>query len=611
MYNGHQVNNELSHRVGRMNGLMRKSLTRTIGLYILFGGTWILFSDRLLEMITTPHQFAVVQTYKGWFYVLITALLLLQLLRRDYLSIQRSQEALERRTREAEMLREAAATLVSSLDLDTMLSGLLGSLARAISYRRAAVFLCEGGSMHPAAVQGEPAWMADFRQLGRLDIPARWVSEVPLAEPCPEEFCLQGERDACLIVAMQAHGHLVGFLVIFRPQSQGYAAEEIHLIQALAHQAASAVEHARLFRQTEMRLRFVQALHQIDLAITSSSEFQEVISQLLKHVLSELQARAVRLFLMQGDRLAFLQGAGEGGVEASSPSVAPGEGLVGRCVLERRILSAVEEYGEAFLSFGLASFAAPLVTKGQVKGALEVFVAPGFVADQEWMDHLATLANQAAIAIDYHAVLTGLIRANQDLINAYDETILGWSRALDLRDRETQGHSQRVATIASAIARAMGMPEERVTHLYRGALLHDIGKVGVPDEILFKPGPLNEAEWQVMRMHPVYAENFLSHVAFLQEALDIPCYHHERWDGSGYPKGLKGEEIPLAARIFAVADVWDALRSDRPYRPNWPEEKVVEYLRANAGRLFDPQVVEVFLRERPKILGILTGGPRS
>ena len=594
-----------------MNGLMRKSLFRTIGLYILFGGAWILFSDRLLEMIASPRQFAVAQTYKGWFYVLITALLLYQLLRRDYLSIQRSQEALERRTREAEMLKEAAATLVSSLDLDTVLSGLLDSLARAISYRRAAVFLCEEGSMRPAAAQGEPAWVAAFGQLGRVDIPARWVSEAPLAEACPEEICLNGERDACLVAAMQVHGRLVGFLVIFRPQPQEYQAEEIRLIQALAHQAASAVEHARLFRQTEMRLRFVQALHQIDLAITSSSEFQEVIDQLLKHVLSELQARAVRLFLMQGDHLVLLQGVGEAGVEDASPSVAPGEGLVGRCAVEQRILSAVDEGGEASQPLGLASFAAPLVTKGQVKGVLEVFVAPWFAADQEWMDHLATLANQAAIAIDYHAVLAGLIRANQDLINAYDETILGWSRALDLRDRETQGHSQRVATIAAAIARAMGMPEERITHLYRGALLHDIGKVGVPDEILFKPGPLNDAEWQVMRMHPVYAENFLSHVAFLQEALDIPCFHHERWDGSGYPRGLKGEEIPLAARIFAVADVWDALRSDRPYRPSWREEEVVAYLRANAGKLFDPQVVEVFLRERQNIPGILTREPHS
>ncbi|GAP08059.1 protein containing HD-GYP domain [Anaerolinea thermolimosa] len=596
---------------GRMNGLMRKSLIRTIGLYILFGGAWILFSDRLLEVITTPHQFAVAQTYKGWFYVLMTALLLHQLLRRDYLSIQRSQEALERRTREAEMLREAASALVSSLDLDTVLSSLLDSLARAISYRRAAVFLGEGGWMHPAAVRGEPAWMAAFRQLGHLPITARWVSEAPLAEPCPEEICLNGERDACLITAMQAHGHLVGFLVIFRPQPQEFQAEEIRLVQALAHQAASAVEHARLFRQTEMRLRFVQALHQIDLAITSSSEFQEVVSQLLKHVLEELQARAVRLFLMQGEHLVLFQGAGDGGVEGSLPPMAAGESLVERCALERRILSAVEEDGEDSQPLGLVGFAAPLVTKGQVKGALEVFMARGFVADQEWMDHLETLANQAAIAIDYHAVLTGLIRANQDLINAYDETILGWSRALDLRDRETQGHSQRVATIAVAIAREMGMPEERLTHLYRGALLHDIGKVGVPDEILFKPGPLNEAEWQVMRMHPVYAENFLSHVAFLQEALDIPCYHHERWDGSGYPKGLKGEEIPLAARIFAVADVWDALHSDRPYRPRWPEEQVAEYLRANAGRLFDPQVVEVFLRERSKILEILTREPHS
>jgi len=186
--------------------------------------------------------------------------------------------------------------------------------------------------------------------------------------------------------------------------------------------------------------------------------------------------------------------------------------------------------------------------------------------------------------------------AHNQLRDAYERTIEGWVRALDLRDRETEGHTQRVTEITIKVAKQLGFNEEELSHIKRGALLHDMGKIAIPDEILQKPGPLNETEWERMRQHPMYAFEMLSPIAYLNPALDIPFYHHERWNGSGYPHGLKGEKIPLSARLFAIVDVWDALRSDRPYRKAIPREQVIEYLSENSDILFDPKLVKLFLK---------------
>jgi putative nucleotidyltransferase with HDIG domain len=188
-----------------------------------------------------------------------------------------------------------------------------------------------------------------------------------------------------------------------------------------------------------------------------------------------------------------------------------------------------------------------------------------------------------------------LQRSNQELALAYDATIEGWSHALDLRDQETEGHTQRVTEFTGRLARLMGASEMDLVQIRRGALLHDIGKMAIPDAILLKPGKLTDAEWAIMRRHPQIAYEVLSPIAYLRPALDIPYAHHEKWDGSGYPRGLKGEQIPLAARIFAVVDVWDGITSARPYHPAQPEAAALEYIRRSAGTHFDPRVVEVFL----------------
>ena len=238
---------------------------------------------------------------------------------------------------------------------------------------------------------------------------------------------------------------------------------------------------------------------------------------------------------------------------------------------------------------------APLSTRGGIRGVVEVFHQNKFVPNEEWIDLLNTLATQAAIAIENNDLLTSLKRSNEELVSSYDRTLEGWAYALELRDRETVGHSRRVTALTMRLARRIGITGSELANIRRGTLLHDIGKMGLPDSVLLKKGPLTREEEKIMQTHPQLAYDMLLPIPYLKPALDIPYYHHEKWDGNGYPHGLKGEEIPLAARIFAVVDVWDAVVFDRPYREAWTREDAIEYLKDQSGKHFDPQIVEIFL----------------
>jgi HD-GYP domain-containing protein (c-di-GMP phosphodiesterase class II) len=280
------------------------------------------------------------------------------------------------------------------------------------------------------------------------------------------------------------------------------------------------------------------------------------------------------------------------------------EGYAGRVALEQKLIHIPdlhETHGFSRMALleneGFVTYAgAPLVVKGKVRGVLEVFHRTPLQVNQDWLDYMEMLAGQIAIAVDNATLFRDLQRSNSELMLAYEATLEGWSAALDLRDRETEGHTQRVTLMTIDLAEAMGINEWELVNIRRGALLHDIGKMGIPDNILLKPDKLNDEEWEHMRMHAVYAYNLLSNINYLRDALDIPYCHHEKWNGTGYPRGLKGEEIPLAARIFAVADVYDALTSDRPYRNGWSPEEAMAYIREQSGHYFDPNVVDVFLR---------------
>jgi len=271
-----------------------------------------------------------------------------------------------------------------------------------------------------------------------------------------------------------------------------------------------------------------------------------------------------------------------------------GKSLQRSCLMDVDCTECVRK--ELFQREGFDSYyGVPLTAKGKIKGVLELFVRGPFEPDHEWEHFVRTIATQAAIAIDNASMFEDLERSNLELSLAYDTTLEGWAKALELRDRETEGHARRVVELTLQLGRAMGVGGMDMVHLRRGALLHDVGKMGVPDRILQKTGSLDDEDWEIMRRHPVYSFEWLSPISYLRPALDIPHYHHERWDGSGYPEGLVGEQIPLAARIFAIIDVWDALLSDRPYRKAWSREKTKKYIKSQSGKHFDPKVVEVFL----------------
>ncbi len=380
---------------------------------------------------------------------------------------------------------------------------------------------------------------------------------------------------------------------------------DLEVLEVLCSQASQAMISAHLYEDAQRRLDHLQALRSIDLAITASLDLQITLDVFVEQVITQLKLDAVNVLLLNPHLLTLEYAAGRGfhSDALRHTNLRLGEGLAGRAALERRVINipnlnettngllrSPHLNEEGFITY----FAVPLIAKGQIKGVIETFHRSRLDPDPEWLAFLETLAGQAAIAVDNAALFDDLQRSNTELALAYDTTIEGWSCALDLRDKETEGHTIRVTEMTLRLSRAMGIGENELVHIRRGALLHDIGKMGIPDAILLKPGPLTDEEWIIMRKHPVYALDLLSRIPYLRPALDIPYYHHEKWDGSGYPCNLKADQIPLAARIFAVADVWDALRSDRPYRAGWSEEKARDYILGESGKHFDPRVIEVF-----------------
>ena len=360
------------------------------------------------------------------------------------------------------------------------------------------------------------------------------------------------------------------------------------------------------------RVGRLTALRDIDRAIIGSLDIGLTLGVLLEQVTSRLRVPAARILLYDEVEQALRFGASHGlaGVGARGLRVALGQGPSGTVARDRRrvvvtgrdavaAVVGVEE-GACFESY----VGVPLVAKGRLQGVLEVLHDQPLPESDDWHDFLDALAMQAAIGVSNARLFEELERSNVELRLAYDTTIEGWARALDLKDQETEGHSRRVTELAVQLAARLGLRGEDLVQVRRGALLHDIGKMGVPDAILLKPGKLDPDEWEVMKSHTTLAYELLSGIPFLRSAIDIPYAHHERWDGTGYPRGLKGEEIPIGARLFAVVDVYDALTSDRPYRRAWSREKALAYIRDNAGTHFDPRVVDAFLemmgeREEP------------
>ncbi|MBE3068554.1 MAG: PAS domain S-box protein, partial [Chloroflexi bacterium] len=364
-------------------------------------------------------------------------------------------------------------------------------------------------------------------------------------------------------------------------------------------------------KQAEDRIRrqleHLTALSVIDRVIAAIFDLRLSLSEIINLTTKELGVDAADILILNSNSSTLEYGA-ERGFRATAvrkTQVRLSESYAGRAVLERHLIQIPNlrnEPNNLFMTTLLTDedfvcyYGVPLIIKGQVKGVLEVYHRASLEPDAEWFGFLNALAGRVAIAIENVTLFENLQRSNSELIMAYDATIEGWSQAMDLRDKETEGHTQRVTEMTVKLAGVFGLSEAEQVQVRWGALLHDIGKMGVPDGILLKPGPLTDEEWVAMKKHPTFAHEMLAPIRYLRLALDIPYCHHEKWDGTGYPRGLKGTQIPLAARIFAVVDVWDALRSDRPYRAAWTEEKVREHIHISSGTHFDPQVVDVFMQ---------------
>lgn len=437
---------------------------------------------------------------------------------------------------------------------------------------------------------------------GKTHISAELKND-PLLFEGNREVILEGYRGGG--IPIKSSDGILGVLLV-QIESSRRMEDYIHLLETLAEIAGNAIHRADLFEQSQEQIRKLTTLRDIDAAIASSTDLRVTLNILMDHALRHLKVDAVDILLYHPElqSMTYLCSAGFRSASPTRPLTRLGEGLAGQVVMKGRIehipdLQAAGEIGrdplltrEGFVSY----IGVPLIVKGQIKGLFEIFNRSPLTPSEEWLQFMQTLTGQAAIAIDNSQLFENLQRSNQEIRQAYDTTLEGWARALELRDRETEGHTRRVTRMTMDLARYMNVSEDALINIYRGVLLHDIGKMGVPDQILRKTGALNDSEWAEMRKHPQYAYDLLSPIPYLRPALDIPYCHHEHWDGSGYPRGLKGEQIPLAARIFSVVDIWDALLSDRPYRKAWSRDKVIAYIKSVSGTILDPQVVEAFLK---------------
>ena len=561
-----------------MNTIGPKAAFRIVLYYALFSGVWIAVSDRLLEMIAADaHAISRLQTYKGWAFVVASSLLI-------YFTIYRALRAEERAEQSVRESEEKYRTLIETAN--------------------DAVFIIDAET---GIIQDTNKKASDLLGLPRekiIGMHQQDIHPVENADRCRE--ILEG--------TLTKGGMIAGDLCVFHREGRKIPVEVSvtvverggkRLIQSFFRDITLRKQAEDLAKE---RLQRLAALHAIDMIISSSLDLRITLSELLDLVISQLQVDAANVLLLNTGTQTLEYSAGRGfrTSAAERTRIRMGESIAGTAALEHRSIS-IPDLRDPASSFprppffereGFIAYAAvPLMAKGQVKGVLEVFHRSPWNVDAEWQRFLESLAAQAAIAIDNATLFNDLQRSNIELTIAYDATLEGWARALDLRSKETERHTERVTDMTVRLARFLGVNEKDLVHVRRGALMHDIGKIGIPDSILLKPGPLTDEEWSLMRRHPQYAFDMLQPIAYLRPALDIPYAHHEKWDGNGYPRSLRGEQIPFAARIFAVADVWDAMTDElRPYRKAMSKDEVREHIRTLAGAHLDPAVVEAFLK---------------
>ena len=381
--------------------------------------------------------------------------------------------------------------------------------------------------------------------------------------------------------------------------------EEMDILLEMGQTAANAIYRASLHEQTAIHLQRMTALRAIDQAISASLDLHLTLNILITQITSQLHIDAAGVMLYD-PHLHTLKTSVFRGVnypEFTGTRLRLGQSSAGRIAVTRELEFTTDPelldkvFRDKMRMAGFVTYIGiPLIAKGKIKGVLQLFHSEKVEQNPDFIDFLNALGTQAAIAIETAELFEQLQRSNARLRLASEGAIEALSRVMEIHDHEQAGHARALAGLTLRLAERLGIDRDDLVHIQRGVLLHDIGKIAIPDEILFKPGPLSEEEWEIVRRHPLEARKMLEQIVDLRPALEIPVYHHEKWDGSGYPAGLKGDSIPLSARIFAVIDVWDALCSERPFRRAWSEEQALVYLTDQAGKLFDPAVVKAFVK---------------
>ena len=525
-------------------------------------------------------------------------------------------EQITTRLAELEAINHLSMALRTTKTPDEMLPILLDEISRSLHVDVSVVWLVDPHSDHIYKAI-ERGWIKNIPPnyqkttegiIGRVFTDEKAYRAKNIAE---DPYIKTGRTDLIpdnwtgLWVPIRASHAITGVIGVMAEAPREFDESDLQILNIMAEMAGNAFHRARLHRRTEQQLKRLTALHNIDLSISAHAELHVTLQLLIEQTIKQLDVDAANILLTEKTTksLKYFVGNGFKNLPVGLPPLHAGEGLPGKAIQQRKVLHTNDIKTESSPTRRLwlaeedfqCYYCIPLNAKGNILGVLEIFKRTHINTPSEWMDFFESLASQAAIAIDNHVLVEDLRQSNEDLARAYDTTLEGWGKALELRDKETQGHTLNVTDLTLKLARHIGIPDSDMLHIYRGALLHDIGKMGIPDNILHKPGPLTKDEWTIMRQHPQFAYNMLSSIPYLRPAIDIPYCHHERWDGTGYPRGLKGEDIPLAARIFSIVDVWDALLADRPYRDAWPQQVVINYIRNESGTRFDPDIVEIFL----------------
>ena len=560
-----------------------------------------------------------VQSYKPYAYTEENQVTLEMLAAHAAVAIENARLYAEtlQRLKELEAVNHISTALRSAQTVDDMLPSLLDETLQILGSNSGVIWLYDpvGGVLKQKTARG---WFTTIQEKpvkpgdgiagtvfknGQVSISKEFVND-PLTLDSTRSQLPPGWGGACVPIRTGRESIGVMFVSVELPRQLQPAA--VHLLVTVSEMAGNAIRRATLHEQTERQLQRLASLRAVDMAINTILDLRVMLGILIDHITSQLKVDAVNILLINPNSPTLYQAASSGfrSDALKKTRLYISDSLSGQAIRTRTTIhipnlseSKWSHHAEVIGEEGFVTyFGVPLLAKGQIKGVLEIYHRNLMEPDAEWRNFLETLAGQAAIAIDNSVLFEELQQTNMNLSLAYDATIEGWSKALDLRDHGSEGHTMRVADMTVQLADIMRIGSSDLINIRRGALLHDIGKMGIPDSVLSKTSALNEEEWAIMRRHPEFAFEMLSPIAYLRQAIDIPYGHHERWDGSGYPRHLSGEQIPLAARIFAVVDVFDALITDRPYRETSTKLTAIEYIRTNSGILFDPRVVEAFLK---------------